>query len=106
MALGMTDINEGTGTMAVSGKQVSVHYTGTLTDGHVFDSSRAREPFTFTTGARMVIEGFERGVRGMRVGGRRRLTIPPSLGYGDRGHPPAIPERATLVFDLELLAVN
>jgi FKBP-type peptidyl-prolyl cis-trans isomerase FkpA len=100
------DLRLGTGTEVRSGARVSVHYTGTLTDGHVFDSSRAREPFTFTTGARMVIEGFERGVRGMRVGGRRRLTIPPSLGYGDRGHPPTIPERATLVFDLELLAVN
>jgi hypothetical protein len=100
------DLRLGTGSEVRSGARVSVHYTGTLTDGHVFDSSRAREPFTFTTGARMVIEGFERGVRGMRVGGRRRLNIPPSLGYGDRGHPPAIPERATLVFDLELLAVN
>jgi FKBP-type peptidyl-prolyl cis-trans isomerase len=96
----------GTGAAVRSGARVSVHYTGTLVDGRVFDSSRARDPFTYTAGARMVIEGFERGVRGMRVGGRRRVTIPPFLGYGDRGHPPAIPERATLVFDLELLAVN
>ena len=100
------DLRLGTGSEVRSGARVSVHYTGTLADGRVFDSSRAREPFTYTAGARMVIEGFERGVRGMRVGGRRRVTIPPSLGYGDRGHPPAIPERATLVFDLELLAVN
>lgn len=100
------DLRVGTGAAVRSGARVSVHYTGTLADGRVFDSSRARDPFTFTADGRQVIQGFERGVRGMRVGGRRRVTIPPSLGYGDRGHPPAIPERATLVFDLELLAVN
>lgn len=100
------DLRLGTGAEVRSGARVSVHYTGTLADGREFDSSRAREPFTFTAGGRQVIQGFERGVRGMRVGGRRRVIIPPALGYGDRGHPPAIPARATLVFDLELLAVQ
>lgn len=100
------DLRLGTGAAVRNGARVSVHYTGQLADGRVFDSSRGRDPFTFTTGARMVIEGFERGVAGMRVGGRRRVTIPAALGYGDRGHPPTIPERATLVFDLELLAVE
>lgn len=100
------DLHVGTGAEVRGGARVSVHYTGTLVDGHVFDSSRAREPFSFTAGGGQVIQGFERGLRGMRVGGRRRVTIPPALGYGDRGHPPAIPERATLVFDLELIAVE
>lgn len=100
------DLRLGTGAEVRSGARVSVQYTGTLADGRVFDSSRARDPFTFTAGGGQVIQGFERGVRGMRVGGRRRVIIPPALGYGDRGHPPAIPERATVVFDLDLLAVE
>lgn len=100
------DLRLGTGPAVRSGARVSVHYTGTLRDGRVFDSSRARDPFTFTADGHQVIQGFERGVRGMRVGGRRRVIIPPALGYGERGHPPAIPERATLVFDLELVAVD
>jgi FKBP-type peptidyl-prolyl cis-trans isomerase len=114
MALGMTDINEGTGTMAVSGKQVSVHYTGWLFDasapenkGKKFDSSRDRgDPFGFRLGAGQVIAGWDRGVAGMKVGGNRRLTIPPEFGYGARGAGGVIPPNATLVFDVELLGVS
>ncbi|SFK20248.1 FKBP-type peptidyl-prolyl cis-trans isomerase FkpA [Falsiroseomonas stagni DSM 19981] len=114
MALGMTDITEGTGTMAVSGKQVTVHYTGWLFDpkapenkGRKFDSSRDRgDPFGFPLGAGHVIQGWDRGVAGMRVGGHRRLTIPPEFGYGARGAGGVIPPNATLVFDVELLAVG
>ena len=114
MALGMTDINEGTGTMAVSGKQVSVHYTGWLFDasapenkGKKFDSSRDRgDPFGFRLGAGQGIAGWDRGVAGMKVGGNRRLTIPPEFGYGARGAGGVIPPNATLVFDVELLGVS
>ncbi len=114
MALGMTDITEGTGTMAVSGKQVTVHYTGWLFDpkapenkGKKFDSSRDRgDPFGFPLGAGHVIQGWDRGVAGMRVGGHRRLTIPPEFGYGARGAGGVIPPNATLLFDVELLAVG
>ncbi|WP_245761888.1 FKBP-type peptidyl-prolyl cis-trans isomerase [Falsiroseomonas stagni] len=110
----MTDITEGTGTMAVSGKQVTVHYTGWLFDpkapenkGRKFDSSRDRgDPFGFPLGAGHVIQGWDRGVAGMRVGGHRRLTIPPEFGYGARGAGGVIPPNATLVFDVELLAVG
>jgi len=86
---------------------VDVHYVGTLLDGTVFDSSRERDqPFTFPYGAGRVIPGFERGMRGMRVGERRRVTIPPALGYGERGAGGSVPPNATLVFDIELLAVR
>jgi FKBP-type peptidyl-prolyl cis-trans isomerase len=83
-----------------------VHYTGWLVDGTKFDSSiDAGSPFTFTIGAGRVIRGWEEGVAGMRVGGTRKLIIPPQLGYGAQGYPPVIPENATLIFDVELLAI-
>lgn len=101
------DLVVGTGAVAESGKTIKVHYTGTLTDGTKFDSSRDRnEPFQFTLGSGQVIRGWDQGIAGMKVGGRRKLTIPPSLAYGAAGAPPAIPPNATLVFDVELLAVN
>ncbi len=84
-----------------------MHYTGTLTNGQQFDSSRTRNtPFEFTLGQGNVIKGWDQGVAGMKVGGKRKLTIPPSLGYGDRGAPPAIPGGSTLNFDIELLAIK
>jgi len=101
------DLKQGTGAEAVAGKRVTVHYVGTLTDGSKFDSSRDRgKGFSFSLGAGEVIRGWDEGVAGMKVGGLRRLTIPPALGYGDRGFPPVIPARATLVFEVELLAVG
>jgi FKBP-type peptidyl-prolyl cis-trans isomerase FkpA len=101
------DIQVGTGDEAQSGKQVTVHYTGWLTDGKKFDSSRdRRDPFQFALGRGQVIKGWDEGVQGMRVGGQRRLIIPPSLGYGQRGAPGAIPPNATLIFDVELLKVK
>ena len=97
----------GTGPEAVPGKMVSVHYTGTLLDGQKFDSSRDRNrPFEFSLGAGQVIKGWDMGVAGMRVGGRRRLVISSDLAYGARGFPPVIPPHATLVFDVELLDVT
>ncbi|HEX8201631.1 MAG TPA: FKBP-type peptidyl-prolyl cis-trans isomerase [Isosphaeraceae bacterium] len=97
----------GTGAEAKAGQTVSVHYTGTLTDGTKFDSSRDRgKPFSFTLGAGEVIRGWDEGVAGMKVGERRKLTVPPELGYGARGFPPVIPANATLNFDVELLEVR
>jgi FKBP-type peptidyl-prolyl cis-trans isomerase FkpA len=99
------EIAAGEGEVATPGKSVTVHYTGWLTDGRKFDSSRDRgEPFRFGLGAGQVIRGWDEGVAGMKVGGRRRLTIPSSLGYGERGTGP-IPPGATLVFAVELLGV-
>ena len=99
------EIEAGTGDEARPGQNVSVHYTGWLTDGRKFDSSRDRgQPFTFALGAGQVIRGWDEGVSGMRVGGRRRLVIPPDLGYGSRGVGP-IPPGATLLFNVELLGV-
>jgi FKBP-type peptidyl-prolyl cis-trans isomerase FkpA len=97
----------GNGLEAVAGKQVSVHYTGTLTDGKKFDSSRDRgTPFEFSLGAGQVIKGWDQGVAGMKVGGKRKLTIPSELGYGSRGAGGVIPPNATLVFEIELLDVK
>ena len=97
----------GTGAEAVKGKQVSVHYTGYLTNGTKFDSSLDRkQPFGFALGKGQVIQGWDDGVAGMKVGGKRKLTIPPELGYGAAGAGGVIPPNATLVFDVELLGVK
>lgn len=105
--LQIEDKTVGTGDEAVAGKSVTVHYTGWLTDGTKFDSSKDHgQPFTFQLGAGQVIRGWDQGVLGMKVGGARKLTIPPSLGYGANGAGGAIPPNATLVFEVELLGVN
>ncbi len=97
----------GTGAEARAGQRVRVHYTGRLTNGTKFDSSLDRnDPFGFKLGAGEVIKGWDQGVAGMKVGGKRKLTIPPELAYGDSGFPGAIPPGATLVFDVELVAVG
>jgi FKBP-type peptidyl-prolyl cis-trans isomerase len=107
MELVSEDIKQGTGAEAAAGKNVTVHYVGTLTDGKKFDSSRDRgKGFSFKLGAGQVIKGWDQGVAGMKVGGTRKLTIPANLAYGDRGFPPVIPPGATLVFEVELLEVN
>lgn len=96
----------GAGTAAAAGQQVTVHYTGWLTDGTKFDSSKDRgDPFVFPLGAGRVIKGWDEGVQGMKIGGKRKLTIPPALGYGARGAGGVIPPNATLVFEVELLGV-
>jgi FKBP-type peptidyl-prolyl cis-trans isomerase len=101
------DVTPGQGKEATAGRAVSVHYTGWLPNGEKFDSSRDRnEPFGFTLGAGEVIAGWDEGVAGMKVGGRRKLVIPPELAYGTAGAPPDIPPGATLVFDVELLDVR
>jgi len=100
------DLVTGKGPEAVRGRNVQVHYTGWLLDGKQFDSSRGGAPSAFQLGAGQVIKGWDQGVAGMRVGGRRRLTIPPELAYGLRGFPGVIPAQATLVFEVELVAVT
>ena len=101
------DLTVGTGALAEGGMTASVHYTGWLTDGTKFDSSVDRgQPFSFTLGRGQVIRGWDEGVQGMRVGGKRKLTIPPDLGYGANGAGGVIPPNATLVFDVELLDVK
>jgi FKBP-type peptidyl-prolyl cis-trans isomerase FkpA len=100
------DLTVGTGATAAAGKKVTVHYTGWLTSGSKFDSSKDRnDPFVFHLGAGQVIRGWDQGVQGMQVGGKRKLTIPPDLGYGARGAGGVIPPNATLVFEVELLGV-
>jgi FKBP-type peptidyl-prolyl cis-trans isomerase FkpA len=108
-----TDLRAGNGAEAVAGRTVTVNYTGWLyaptqpeQKGQQFDTSIGRAPFVFVVGAGRVIQGWDRGVPGMRVGGLRRLVIPPDLAYGAQGSPPNIPPNATLVFDVELLAVQ
>jgi FKBP-type peptidyl-prolyl cis-trans isomerase len=100
------DITVGTGATAKSGQKVTVNYTGWLTNGKQFDSSVGKKPFNFKLGAEQVIKGWDEGVAGMKVGGKRQLRIPPELGYGSRGFPGAIPPNSTLVFDVELLGVQ
>lgn len=102
------DLKEGSGAAASAGKTVSVHYTGWLaSNGKKFDSSVDRgQPFMFQLGAGQVIKGWDEGVSGMKVGGKRQLRIPPELGYGSRGAGGVIPPNATLIFDVELLAVK
>jgi len=100
------DLVDGDGDLAAPGQMVSVHYTGWLTDGTKFDSSVDRnDPFSFPLGAGRVIRGWDEGVAGMKVGGKRKLTIPPQLGYGAQGAGGVIPPNATLVFEVELLKI-
>jgi len=102
-----TDIKVGDGAEAKAGQVVDVHYTGWLTNGTKFDSSVDRgKPFSFKLGAGQVIEGWDKGVAGMKVGGKRKLTIPPGLGYGTQSVGGVIPPNSTLVFDVELLGVK
>jgi FKBP-type peptidyl-prolyl cis-trans isomerase len=105
--LRLVDLAEGEGPAARSGDTVSVHYTGWLVDGTKFDSSVDRgQPFSFDLGRGRVIAGWDRGVQGMKIGGKRRLVIPPKLGYGKRGAGDVIPPNATLVFEIELLSLD
>ena len=105
--LTIEDLVVGTGDAANAGQKVSVHYTGWTTDGKKFDSSKDRgQAFIFALGRGEVIRGWDEGVAGMKVGGKRKLTIPPDLGYGARGAGGVIPPNATLLFEVELLAVR
>lgn len=107
MSLNIEDIQVGTGAEAKTGDRVAMHYTGTLTDGTKFDSSLDRgQTFDFQLGAGRVIKGWDQGIPGMKVGGKRKLTIPPDLAYGERGFPGAIPPNATLIFEVELVGVG
>lgn len=101
------DLDAGTGATAQSGHKAKVNYTGWLTNGEKFDSSTDRnDPFEFTLGAGQVIKGWDEGVIGMKVGGKRKLTIPPTLGYGARGAGGVIPPNSELIFEVELLGVK
>ncbi len=100
------DLKEGTGPSPKSGDHVTVEYTGWLTNGNQFDSSVGRAPFKFQLGKGQVIAGWDEGVATMKVGGKRKLTIPPNLAYKERGFPGAIPPNSTLVFDVELIKIG
>lgn len=100
------DLVVGEGAEAKAGDTVTVHYTGTLEDGTQFDSSIGGEPYATQIGAGTVIAGWDQGIPGMKVGGKRKLTIPASLGYGEAGSPPNIPPNSTLIFEVELLSVE
>ncbi len=104
--LRITDLEIGDGPEATAGQTVSVNYRGTLEDGKEFDSSYNRGPFSFPLGAGRVIQGWDEGVAGMKVGGKRKLVIPPELGYGSRGAGKVIPPNATLIFEVELLGIK
>jgi len=104
--LSITDLEIGDGAEATSGKKVTVNYRGMLENGKEFDSSYGRGPFSFSLGAGQVIKGWDEGVAGMKIGGKRKLTIPPELGYGSRGAGGVIPPNATLIFEVELLEVK
>lgn len=105
--LQIEDLVEGTGDVASKGNSIAVHYTGWLTNGNKFDSSKDRnQPFEFTLGAKQVISGWDKGVENMKVGGKRKLTIPPEMAYGETGAGGGvIPPNATLIFEVELLNV-
>jgi peptidylprolyl isomerase len=105
--LEIVDIKKGTGAAAKAGQSVTVHYRGTLPNGKQFDASYDRgEPFTFPLGGGQVIKGWDQGVAGMQVGGKRKLTIPPELGYGAQGAGADIPPNSTLIFEVELLKIG
>ena len=107
MSLIIEDLHEGTGKEAQKGKRITVHYTGWLADGTKFDSSLDRhQPLTITLGVGQVIKGWDEGFDGMKEGGKRKLTIPPEMGYGAHGAGGVIPPHATLVFEVELLRVH
>ncbi len=106
MKLNIEDIKEGSGDEVKSGDYITVHYTGTLENGEVFDSSKNHgKPFSFRIGIGAVIDGWEMGIMGMKVGGKRKLTIPPQLAYGDRSVG-SIPANSTLVFDVEIVSID
>lgn len=105
--LKIIDHQVGTGAEAKNGNTLSMHYTGTLENGKKFDSSLDRkQPFSFKLGVGQVIKGWDQGILGMKVGGKRRLEIPPEMGYGAGGYPPVIPPNSKLIFEVELLEVR